>query len=118
MAAGIGSGLCDVVVEPQPQVTLRTDDGGASWREVRLSGGYRARAIDFAPGGKRGWIAAERCVSLPEQSGCPSVERALFRSDDGGASWGVVAPDLMAVEMRFVSAAVGWASAAVCPQRR
>ncbi len=120
MAAGWGTGFSDVVVEPQPHVLLRTDDGGASWSEVRVSGDYRTIAIDFLPEGRRGWMAVHRCVPATN-AGCGAQEDALLMTDDGGASWTPVSKGAAIYRFSFVTSSVAWSigvascSAQYCP---
>ena len=113
IAAGVGSGFGDVVMEPQPHVILRTNDGGKTWNELRFDAGYRTRVIDFLADGKHGWMAADQCVPPASPSGAmgcdPSAGRTLLKSDDGGASWTPVAHDVSPYQMQFVSKSAGWA---------
>jgi photosystem II stability/assembly factor-like uncharacterized protein len=97
IAVGAGVGFSDVVVQPQPSIMLQTNDGGATWSDVRLSGNYVRHTVDFLPDGTHGWITATECVpsaGVPVGPGsCGTSQPALLATSDGGASWAPVETD-------------------------
>lgn len=111
-----GEGISDVIIEPQPHSIRRTDDGGVTWREVPLEG-FTVQSIDFFDG-QHGWIAGDRCEPRPEGSfGCESRTKALFRTQDGGATWERVGDGASYRELAFTSEDDGWAVRSVCVDR-
>ncbi|MDE3097286.1 MAG: hypothetical protein KGK07_14960, partial [Chloroflexota bacterium] len=117
IAAGVDIGFSDVVsAGPKPHVILRTSDGGATWQEVRIAPDYEISTVTFLPDGRHGWMAGARwlCASGPNAGPGCTREQALFRSDDGGASWGVVNTSADLRRIAFVDATTGWATGYRC----
>ncbi|MHB8684212.1 MAG: WD40/YVTN/BNR-like repeat-containing protein, partial [Dehalococcoidia bacterium] len=117
IAAGVDIGFSDVVsAGPKPHVIVRTDDAGTSWRELRIAPDYEMSTVTFLRDGRHGWMAGARwlCASDPNAGPACARETAVFRSDDGGASWGLVntAADLRRIA--FVDATAGWATGYRC----
>ncbi len=116
LAAGIGTGYSDVGGFGA-HTLLRTDNGGASWNELRLGDGAGVAAMEFLRDGRHGWIAAESCGSRVSPNGdlaCTNYEHTLLRSDDAGRSWQVVARGAPLFGMQFVNEQVGWATGSTC----
>ncbi|MBF6599950.1 MAG: hypothetical protein IVW36_05520 [Dehalococcoidia bacterium] len=118
IAAGFRAGFSDVVMlDPSPRVILRTDDAGASWRELRIAGDYAIGAISALADGARIWMAGQRCASVTNPHGgvgCQALEYALLRSDDGGASWQTTPVPSLIDRLAFTGANTGWAAATSC----
>lgn len=67
---------------------LRSDDGGASWAQVGRVGGpaTTVRSLAFADA-RRGWAS-----TYDQMRGQPAANCALYRTDDGGATWRQLPP--------------------------
>ena len=116
-ARGVDIGFSDVVsVGPKPHVILRTSDSGATWQEVRIAPDYEISTVTFLPDGRHGWMAGARWLCAPDPNAGPGCtrEQALFRSEDGGASWGVVNTYVDLRRIAFVDATTGWATGYRC----
>lgn len=116
IVAGVGRGHSDVMVSLLPHTIRRTDDGGSTWREVHLPGGYRVGAIDVLDDAAHGWVSGLRCPS-EEGSPCDPVQQAVLRTTDGGATWIVVNDDdrrRWFTGMQFKTPDVGWATGYEC----
>lgn len=116
IVGGEGVGQPDQPDEPQPGIVLRSDDAGATWREVSIDG-YRPRVIEFSPDGQYGWIAGVTCApqTTPPQLGCP-LQHALFTSSDGGLSWRRTNDGTERTALRLMSPTEGWAYAVECSE--
>ncbi len=60
-----------------PFALWRSDDAGATWREVLTSESLVANTLTFS--GESGWLDAERQ--------CAGVLPEPYRTDDGGVTW-------------------------------
>lgn len=112
--AGVGEAPREEVVGPQPHTIRRTDDGGNTWREIELDG-FTAMAISFIDA-RLGWISGRRCEPRADGNryGCVSRAAALFRTEDGGATWARVGGDGLYRTLAFTSKDDGWATRADC----
>lgn len=95
------------------ELLYRTDDGGATWKPVALPDTAGARgvcaidilAVDAVNAGQR---LHKELVHVGGRVGGPA---ALFRSDDGGASWARLAlpPDVaMILDIHFLDVSTGF----------
>ena len=116
VVGGEGEGVSDAIVLPQPSTFRRSDDGGATWRELDLDG-YAPVAMSWIDEA-HGWVSGTRCVSDPVTGfGCNEQVHGLFSTDDGGESWEQIDDGVMYRQLEFVSATDGWAVRADCPDR-
>jgi photosystem II stability/assembly factor-like uncharacterized protein len=94
-----------------PDILLRTDDGGQTWRKVPFPPDYAPGKLAVLRGGDRGWLTAGRCAPDPSGPGACAFPSgpALFRSDDKGQSWTKIDEGRYFSALTFVSARVGWA---------
>ena len=105
------------IIEPQPQTIRRTDDGGNTWIELEIDG-FTAIAISFIDS-RLGWISGRRCEPRADgRRGCASRSAALFRTQDGGATWTRVGREGLYRTLVFTSKEDGWATRASCTNPR
>lgn len=114
IVAGAGIGVSDVIMEPEPHTVRRTDDAGATWRELDVDG-FRASDIEFVDG-ERGWIAGVRCDAPEQPFRCESHSYAVLRTDDGGTTWQSVNEDSQFSALDFVTPDTGWGVRRYCDQ--